>query len=73
MVDHGTAKSEHPGSDGLLGLEQVIGRSHYGDSMMEMERDDFANEGFRADILQTQGIQTCSDFKRSQLLVSSKL
>lgn len=51
MVDCGTAKSEHPGSDGLLGLEQVVGRSHYGDSMMEMERDDFANKIFRAGIL----------------------
>lgn len=52
MVDHGTAKSEHPGSDGLLGLEQV-GRNHHGDLMMEMEREDFANKGFRAGILQT--------------------
>lgn len=73
MVDHGTAKSEHPGSDGLLGLEQVFGRSHYGDLMMEMERDDFASKGFRAGILQTLEIQTCSDLKGSQLLISSQL
>lgn len=39
---HGTAKSGLPGDDGTLGFDQVVGGSHYGVLMREMERYDLA-------------------------------